>query len=110
MIIVTGAAGFISSCLISALNRAGFRDIIAVDDFSRDDKNKNLSGKKILERVERDVFFEWAEKRATQIKFVFHLGARTDTTEFNKAIFDKLNVKYSQDMWNLCTKHKIPLV
>ena len=110
MIIVTGAAGFISSCLVGALNRAGHRDIIAVDDFSREDKSKNLFGKKILERVERDAFFSWAEKNAAAIKFIFHLGARTDTTEFDKTIFDKLNVKYSQDMWNFCAKHQVPLV
>jgi ADP-L-glycero-D-manno-heptose 6-epimerase len=110
MIVVTGAAGFISSCLVSALNRAGHRDVIAVDDFSREDKNKNLSGKQLSERVEREEFFAWAEKNASRIKFIFHLGARTDTTEFNKAIFDKLNVRYSQDMWNFCTKHAIPLV
>jgi ADP-L-glycero-D-manno-heptose 6-epimerase len=110
MIVVTGAAGFISSCLVSALNRAGHSDVIVVDDFSRADKNLNLDHKKIQERVERSVFFDWAEKNAKQINFVFHLGARTDTTEFNKAIFDELNVKYSQDMWNFCTKYQIPLV
>lgn len=110
MIVVTGAAGFISSCLVSALNRAGHQDVIVVDDFSRLDKNANLDHKKIEEYVERAVFFDWAEKNAKQIAFVFHLGARTDTTEFNKAIFDELNVKYSQDMWNFCTKHQIPLV
>lgn len=110
MIVVTGAAGFISSCLVSALNRAGHNDIVVVDDFSRADKNSNLDHKKIQDRVERKNFFEWAETRATQIKFIFHLGARTDTTEFNKAIFDELNVKYSQDMWHFCTKHQIPLV
>lgn len=110
MIVVTGAAGFISSCLVSALNRAGHNDIVVVDDFSRADKNSNLEHKKIHQRVERSQFFEWAEKNASAIEFVFHLGARTDTTEFNKAIFDELNVKYSQDMWNFCTKHQIPLV
>jgi len=110
MIVVTGAAGFIPSCLVSALNRAGHADIIAVDDFSRLDKLDNLTGKQIKERIERTQFFDWAEKNASEIRFVFHLGARTDTTEFDKAIFDELNVKYSQDMWNFCTNHQIPLV
>lgn len=110
MIVVTGAAGFISSCLVSALNRAGHNDVVVVDDFSRADKNLNLDHKKIQERVERTHFFEWAETKASEIKFIFHLGARTDTTEFNKAIFDELNVKYSQDIWHFCTKYRIPLV
>lgn len=110
MIVVTGAAGFISSCLISALNKAGHTNIIAVDDFSREDKNKNLTGKKIIEKINRNEFFAWASDKGNKIDFVFHLGARTDTTEFNKAIFDELNVKYSQDMWSFCTENSIPLV
>lgn len=110
MIVVTGAAGFISSGLISALNEAGYSDIIAVDDFSRVDKNKNLDSKKISQRIERADFFSWAPKHAADIKFIFHLGARTDTTEFNKAIFDELNVGYSKNMWNFCSDHQIPLV
>ncbi|MBK9191420.1 MAG: ADP-glyceromanno-heptose 6-epimerase [Crocinitomicaceae bacterium] len=110
MIVVTGAAGFISSCLVSALNKAGYTDIIAVDDFSRADKNQNLYGKKIIQKVERSEFFKWAADKSSQISFVFHLGARTDTTEFNKAIFDELNVRYSQDMWNFCSANSIPLV
>lgn len=110
MIIVTGAAGFIPSCLVSALNRAGHADIVVVDDFSRLDKLPNLEGKQLLERVERSHFFAWAASKAAGIKFVFHLGARTDTTEFNKAIFDELNVRYSQDMWDFCALHQIPLV
>jgi len=110
MIVVTGAAGFISSCLISALNKAGHTNIIAVDDFSREDKNKNLTGKKIIEKINRNVFFAWASDKGDKIDFVFHLGARTDTTEFNKAIFDELNVKYSQVMWNFCSENSIPLV
>lgn len=48
MIIVTGAAGFIGSCLISKLNDLNFNYIVAVDDFSNLDKNKNLLGKKNL--------------------------------------------------------------
>ena len=41
MIVVTGAAGFIASCLVSKLNQEGFKDIVIVDDFSNEGKNKN---------------------------------------------------------------------
>jgi len=44
------------------------------------------------------------------VDFIFHIGARTDTTEFNKEIFDELNVNYSIDVWNACVKFNIPLV
>jgi ADP-L-glycero-D-manno-heptose 6-epimerase len=110
MIVVTGAAGFIGSCLISRLNQDNYNFIIAVDDFSNDRKNKNLEGKKIKEKVERKLFFEWLANHHEEVEFIFHLGARTDTTEFNKAIFDELNVEYSQNMWKACVQYHIPLV
>ncbi len=110
MIIVTGAAGFISSCLVGELNRKGFKNIVVVDDFSKTEKSANLEGKEIIAKVPRSDFFKWAEDFKSEIEFVFHLGARTDTTEFDKSIFDELNVEYSQKMWNLCTDENIPLV
>ena len=94
MIIVTGAAGFIGSCLIQRLNQDNFNYIIAVDDFSDEQKNKNLEGKRIQERVDREHFFEWLDDNYQEVEFCFHIGARTDTTEFNVDIFNKLNLNY----------------
>lgn len=110
MIIVTGAAGFIGSCLISKLNEENFNFIIAVDDFSKIEKSPNLDGKKIQERVERESFFEWLDQNYYEVEFIFHIGARTDTTEFDYAIFDELNVRYSQQIWQKCIDYQIPLV
>lgn len=110
MIIVTGAAGFIGSCLISKLNEENFNFIIAVDDFSKIEKSSNLDGKKIQERVERESFFEWLDQNYYEVEFIFHIGARTDTTEFDYAIFDELNVRYSQQIWQKCIDYQIPLV
>ena len=110
MIIVTGAAGFIGSGLISRLNQDGFKSIIAVDDFSKTEKAKNLEGKIIQEKVERDELFTWLDKNNRDVEFIFHIGARTDTTEFDKDIFDKLNVNYSKNIWQKCVEYQIPLV
>lgn len=110
MIIVTGAAGFIGSCLIQKLNELNFNYIIAVDDFSFEEKNKNLIGKKIKEKVERTQFFTWLDDNFREVEFIFHIGARTDTTEFDKSIFDELNVNYSKEIWNRCVEYQIPLV
>ena len=110
MIIVTGAAGFIGSCLIARLNEENFNYIVAVDDFSDSEKEKNLEGKRILERVDREAFFDWLDKNYHEVEFIFHIGARTDTTEFNYEIFEHLNVEYSKQIWQRCVAYQIPLV
>jgi len=110
MIVVTGAAGFIGSCLTGRLNEAGIENIVVVDDFSKHEKDRNLAGKKIQEKVERSVFQEWLAANGDAVEFIFHIGARTDTTEFNKEIFDELNVNYTKMLWNFCAAHQIPLV
>ncbi|MBK9414750.1 MAG: ADP-glyceromanno-heptose 6-epimerase [Bacteroidetes bacterium] len=110
MIIVTGAAGFIGSCLVSKLNAEGFNDIVVVDEFSHSEKNKNLEGKTFSQKVERDVFQQWLKDNHRFVQFVFHIGARTDTTEFDKAIFDKLNLNFTKEIWNTCVEFGLPLV
>lgn len=110
MIVVTGAAGFIGSSLVSRLNADNFNDIVAVDNFSVAKKEPNLQGKRIKEFVDRMDFFDWLDKNYEEVEFIFHLGARTDTTEFDKAIFDLLNLDYSKKMWMACCEYQIPLV
>lgn len=109
-IIVTGAAGFIGSCMVSYLNRQGFEKLILVDEFDDEEKELNLLHKKYIVRVEREDFFGWVQKEKPTVDFVFHLGARTDTTEFDYSVHQRLNVEYSQKMWNYCAMHNIPLV
>ena len=108
--VITGAAGFIASYLVGFLNRQGIDQLILVDDFSRPDKAANLADKKYLQKVERATFFDWLKTNTIPIDGVFHLGARTDTTEMNYAIHEALNVVYSQHIWDWCTEKNIPLV
>lgn len=110
MIIVTGAAGFIGSCLVSKLNQEGFKDIVIVDDFSNEEKNKNFEGKTYTHQIDRKYFIKWLKENEHLVQFIFHIGARTDTTEFDKSIFDKLNLNYSKDIWNVCVEYGLPLV
>lgn len=110
VIVVTGAAGFIGSCLVGYLNLKGYTNLILVDDFSRPDKAPNLEGKHFIDKINRTVFFEWLSEHQPRVSFFFHMGARTDTTEFNYAIHQELNVEYSQKVWNYCTIHNVPLV
>jgi ADP-L-glycero-D-manno-heptose 6-epimerase len=110
MIIITGAAGFIGSCLVAELNQHRIYNLGLVDDFSHERKKPNYEAKRFLNIIDRNEFIEWFDLQHDSIEFVFHLGARTDTTEFNKDIFDDLNLNYSKDMWQRCTKYQIPLV
>ena len=110
MIVVTGAAGFIGSCLVSKLNSLGFENLILVDDFSFAEKNKNLVGKRYNKKIERMLFVDWVTKNASKIKSVYHIGARTDTTEFDTSVFDTLNLNYSKSLWNICTDNIIPFI
>jgi ADP-L-glycero-D-manno-heptose 6-epimerase len=109
-IVITGAAGFIGSCLAGYLNQQGYRNLILVDDFSRADKTANWKDKQFSEKVEREFFFEWLFLNKPAISFVFHIGARTDTTEFNYSVHQYLNVEYSKKVWHYCTVQQIPLV
>ena len=110
MIIVTGASGFIGSCLVQRLNELGIDDIVVVDEFETPAKLPNLEGKKIREKVHRGQLFNWLVYNHDTIDVFFHLGARTDTTEQDRLIFDQLNVNYSKRVWEYCTEHQIPLV
>lgn len=110
MIVVTGAAGFIGSCLISRLNADFFNYIIAVDDFSILGKLPNLQNKKIRQKVERTQFFEWLNQNYKHVECIFHIGARTDTTEFDTKIFEELNVNYSKKIWNAAIEYQIPVI
>ncbi len=110
MIVVTGAAGFIGSCMVAKLNEKNINNVVLVDNFSNPQKNLNLEGKSFSEKVERTQFFEWLESNHSQVEFIIHLGARTDTTEFRKAIFDELNLNYTIRMWNACVAYNIPLI
>ncbi len=109
-IVVTGAAGFIGSCMVKSLNNKGFDNLLLVDDFGIETKRKNWEGKDYLEILERHSFFEWLELHKPKIDLIIHLGARTDTTEFNYSIHETLNVAYSKSIWNYSVAHQIPLI
>lgn len=110
MIVVTGAAGFISSCLVGKLNELGHDNIVVVDDFSKVEKEDNLIGKTLTAKVPRSEFINWLDQFGNEVDFIFHLGARTDTAEFDVELLNRLNLNYSKDVWNAACKFDIPLV
>jgi len=109
-IIVTGAAGFIGSCMVEYLNEQGYENLILVDDFGVEAKRKNWESKKFTQIVERHFLFDWLNTKAPKIDAVIHLGARTDTTEFNYEVHRELNYNYSVHLWKYCTSNNIPFI
>ncbi len=110
MIVITGAAGFIGSYFTGYLNHMGYYDLILVDDFSKTFKLQNLENKKYTNKIDRNHFLEWLKREHRFVQIVIHLGARTDTTEFNRNIFEQLNVNYSKQVWEACVELGLPLV
>ena len=110
MIIVTGAYGFIGSALVTKLNNEGYNDLVVVDDFSQTRKQGNLEGKSYTDKIDRDHFPQWLRQNTRDVDFIFHIGARTDTAETDKNVFDRLNLKYTKTLWQISSEYQIPLV
>ncbi len=110
MIVITGAAGFIASCLAGALNERGYNDLVLVDDFSHEDRKPNYEGKKYSALVERSQFFDWLKSNHRYVQGIFHMGARSATTEKSWDLLLELNLGYSQKIWNACVEFGLPLI
>ena len=110
MIVITGAAGFIGSCMAGKLNNKGYTDIILVDDFGNPTKVPNVANKAFRHKIHRDDFIKWLNSNHRDVDFIFHIGARTDTTEFDVEVFNKLNLNYSKAVWEASSKYGIKLI
>lgn len=109
-LVVTGAAGFIGCNLARTLNTLGHKNLVLVDEFGHPAKSKNLQDVEFTELVDRNLFAEWLMENSDDVEFIFHLGARTDTAEFNFRVLDSLNLSYSKTIWEICTVKEIPFL
>jgi ADP-L-glycero-D-manno-heptose 6-epimerase len=110
MIVITGAAGFIGSNLVTGLNEHRYGDLILVDDFSRGDRERYYADKQFSGKVERSDFSRWLGKNHRFVQMVLHMGARTDTTESSWEVFRELNLDYSREVFNRCVEFGLPLI
>ena len=110
ILVITGAAGFIGSCLLAEYARKNTHHLIAVDDFTIEKKQANFVHTTSAEFIDREVFLDWFSAHAGEVDAVLHIGARTNTTEQDLAILDHLNFQYSIRIWDLCTEHQIPMI
>lgn len=109
-IAITGAAGFIGSYLTGYLNKLGYNNLVLVDNFNVPAKEANLNGKVYALKIDREEFIDWCQNNPGKIQYMFHLGARTDTTEMDYEVHRKWNLDYSIAIWKICTSQNIPLV
>jgi ADP-L-glycero-D-manno-heptose 6-epimerase len=85
-------------------------EVIEVDDFTQRHKRLNFESFQSHQRIQREAFIAWFQIEAKTIDFVIHLGARTNTTEQNLELLQKLNLEFSKNIWTLCAEHEIPLI
>lgn len=109
-IIVTGGAGFIGSNLIKDLNFLGYHKIIVVDSLGKDDRWKNLVGKKFEDIIEIDSIFDWLKGKSSEIKAIFHMGACSDTTEQDATFLLNNNYRYSVKLAEFALKNNIRFI
>ena len=111
MIVVTGGAGFIGSNLVHALNARGRDDIVVVDNLTDGRKFLNIRDAAVADYIDQDEFLDWlVENGDERVDAVFHLGACSDTTEWNGRFMMENNFDYSKQALNLCLVYEIPFI
>ena len=111
-IIVTGAAGFIGSNIVKALNRRGETDIIAVDNLANGHKFRNLADCDIAHYLDKHEFIRQVREHLLphDIRAVFHQGACSNTMEHNGQYMMENNYQYSLDLLDWCQDERIPFL
>ena len=112
-IIVTGAAGFIGSNIVKALNERGITDIVAVDNLSRAEKFRNLADCDILHYLDKHEFIRQVREHILpyrDIRAVFHQGACSDTMNHDGLYMMDNNYQYSLDLLDWCQDERIPFL
>ena len=111
MIVVTGAAGFIGSNVVAALNARGRPDIVAVDSFRHTAKDtRYLHELRIHDTVDKDRLARWLDEEGASVEAIIHQGACSDTTLRDRNYVIAVNTDYTRMLWQWCTRAGKPLV
>lgn len=95
MIVVTGAAGMIGSCIVRHLNDLGHGNLLLVDDLKTGDKWKNLVGKQFVDLISKHHLLQWLEGKENEVDAIIHMGACSDTVETNGDYLMENNFRYT---------------
>jgi len=111
-IVVTGAAGFIGSNLVRALNARGQTNIIAVDNLEKSDKFVNLADAEIVDYLDQDEFMVRLGNGELddELTAVLHQGACSDTMETDGRFMLRNNYRYSVDLLTHCQDNDVPFL
>ncbi len=109
MIIITGAAGFIGSVILRHFNDKGHDNILVVDKLGEKNKWKNLNNKRFIDFCDKDDFIVNLD-RFKGIDAIIHMGACTDTAEFNLDYLIKNNYEYSKNLFEYSAQNNIPFI
>jgi len=108
--VVTGAAGFIGSRIVEALNRAGVTDIVAVDNLSRSAKVANLTRLEIADFIDKGEFLQRLDSFDGAVEALLHQGACSDTMELDGRYMMDNNYRYSKTLLDWCQEAEVPLL
>ena len=109
MIIVTGGAGFIGSCIVRTLNDAGIEDIVIVDNIASTDKWMNMRNKKYLKYVNKGEFLKELPTYKC-VDTIIHMGACSSTTERDFDYLWNNNFEFTKTLWNYCAQKQISFI
>jgi len=110
MIIVTGAAGFIGSNIVAALEERGINRIVACDTFGNTDKWRNLVKRDLYNCVDSSQLFPYLEAQKAQIEVIFHMGAISSTMEKDVDLILNQNYRLTINLLQWCGRNRVRLI
>lgn len=112
MIVITGAAGFIGSCILAKLNERGRTDILLVDHLDDDLKPKNLRNKKFLDYFDKDDFLKHikTDQLSHGVECIIHMGACSSTILQDKNYYEENNFLYTKILAEWAIAHNVRFI